>query len=296
MSNIDLIRSLRCKSKAFKCSHSEIIEEHIVKIFKCALEFRASDIVVSYNSIFSCYLIIGDKKKHLYTEKDETIAKFLYAKFQWVCSLRHGDNSPSSKLSSLSDDKYRFRVAQLPINETGCLITVRILYSDKLDTRNFKEDYVKNVLERTKYNGIQIISGSTGSRKSTFLASILESETLADQNIVSLEDPIEYELKNVNQVQIDCNITYSEGLKYILRHNPKIVLIGEVRDQQTAKVAIEASKSGISILTTTHASCRNAIEDRWINEFEITKSDFNNYVNTTSHHSIEDEELYVDYV
>ncbi len=108
-------------------------------------------------------------------------------------------------------------------------------------------------------NGLIILTGPTGSGKSTTLYSLLsETSLIAGKNIISIEDPVEKESDTVLQVGVNekAGITYASGLKAILRHDPDIILIGEIRDAETAHIAVRAALTGHLVLTTMHT--RNA--------------------------------------
>lgn len=104
-------------------------------------------------------------------------------------------------------------------------------------------------------HGMLILTGPTGSGKTTTLYSLLQySPEINNRNIITLEDPIENESERILQVQINekAGISYSNGLKAVLRHDPDIIMVGEIRDKETAKIAIRAALTGHLILTTMH--------------------------------------------
>lgn len=104
--------------------------------------------------------------------------------------------------------------------------------------------------------GMILITGPTGSGKSTTLQSLLSSVNKEGVNLVSLEDPVEYNIDGVNQSQVrpDLNYTYAVGLRSILRQDPDIVMVGEIRDRETAQLAVHASLTGHVVLTTLHTN------------------------------------------
>ena len=115
------------------------------------------------------------------------------------------------------------------------------------------EEKLQVILERP--TGVLLISGPTGSGKTTTLYSMLRTLNKPDANIITLEDPVEYFLSGVNQVQINAEIglTFSSGLRAVLRQDPNIVMVGEVRDRETAELAIQAALTGHFMLSTIHA-------------------------------------------
>ena len=110
-----------------------------------------------------------------------------------------------------------------------------------------------------KTHGIFLITGPTGSGKSTTLYSILSILNTTSVNIVTLEDPVEYFIEGVNQSQInpDIGLTFAAGLRSILRQDPNIVMVGEIRDKETAELAVQAALTGHLVFSTLHTN--NAI-------------------------------------
>ena len=105
-------------------------------------------------------------------------------------------------------------------------------------------------------HGIVLVTGPTGSGKTTSLYAGLSRINTPDLKIVTIEDPVEYQLDGINQIQIDTRtgLTFAKGLRAILRHDPDVVLIGEIRDQETAEIAVQASLTGHLVLSTLHTN------------------------------------------
>ena len=101
-----------------------------------------------------------------------------------------------------------------------------------------------------------LVTGSTGSGKTTTLYSILSKITSAGKNVITLEDPIEYSLRGINQVQVNhkVGLTFAGGLGSILRQDPDIIMVGEIRDHETARLAIQAALTGHLVLSTLHTN------------------------------------------
>ena len=104
--------------------------------------------------------------------------------------------------------------------------------------------------------GLILMTGPTGSGKTTSLYSMLSEINKEDKNIVSLEDPIEYKIDGINQSQImpEIGYTFANGLRSILRQDPNIILVGEIRDKETAELAIQAALTGHLVLSTLHTN------------------------------------------
>jgi type IV pilus assembly protein PilB len=105
-------------------------------------------------------------------------------------------------------------------------------------------------------NGIILVSGPTGSGKTTTLYSLLKQTNRPEVNIITVEDPVEYKLEGINQVQVNvkAGLTFANGLRSILRQDPDIIMIGEIRDSETAQIAIRASITGHLVLSTIHTN------------------------------------------
>jgi general secretion pathway protein E/type IV pilus assembly protein PilB len=105
-------------------------------------------------------------------------------------------------------------------------------------------------------HGIVLVTGPTGSGKTTTLYAGLTKINSIDRKIITIEDPVEYQLKGVNQIQVNtkAGLTFGSGLRAILRHDPDVVLIGEIRDKETAEIAVQASLTGHLVFSTLHTN------------------------------------------
>ena len=127
-------------------------------------------------------------------------------------------------------------------------------------------------------HGMLLITGPTGSGKTTTLYSVLHELNSPEYNIVTVEDPVEYQLAGVNQVAVktDMGLTFASALRSILRQDPDIVMIGEIRDQETADIAVKAALTGHQVLSTLHtndaAGAISRLDDMGIEPFLISSS------------------------
>lgn len=121
---------------------------------------------------------------------------------------------------------------------------------------------IKEGLKRT--NGMILTSGPTGSGKSTSLYALLQEVKTDAVNIVTLEDPVEYKMEGINQIQVnaDIGLTFASGLRSILRQDPDIVMVGEIRDKETAELAVQASLTGHLVFSTLHTNSAAGILPR----------------------------------
>ena len=152
------------------------------------------------------------------------------------------------------------RVSCLP-TLNGEKIVVRILdYSMSqagLESLGFSERNYEKILKMiANPNGIILVTGATGTGKSTTVYSILQRLNKEDTNIVTVEDPIEMNIEGINQVQTNSEIglTFANALRSILRQDPNVIMIGEIRDTETAKIAVRASITGHIVLSTVHTN------------------------------------------
>ncbi len=152
------------------------------------------------------------------------------------------------------------RVAAVP-TVYGERITMRLLdrSSILLDLRDLgfdqqTYDSMESLIHKTY--GIVLVTGPTGSGKTTTLYACLNRINSPDLNILTIEDPVEYQLEGVSQVQVNpkIDLTFSNGLRSFLRHDPDIIMVGEIRDRDTAEVAIQASLTGHLVLSTVHTN------------------------------------------
>lgn len=160
----------------------------------------------------------------------------------------------------ITTDAFDIRVSILP-TLYGEKIVMRLLGQDAsnidLTSLGMQDEELVNYLEAVKKpNGIILISGPTGSGKTTTLYATLRLLNDSFRNIVTVEDPIEYTLKGINQVQLkeDIGLTFASALKSFLRQDPDIIMLGEIRDPETALMAIRASLTGHLVLSTIHTN------------------------------------------
>ena len=169
-----------------------------------------------------------------------------------------------------------FRVSSHP-TLFGENIVIRILNKDKsmisIDKIGFlpeQVDYLKQIC--TFSNGMIIFCGPTGSGKTTSIYSLIETIDKKSRNVMTLEDPIEYKIAGIRQTEILPGvISFADGIRSILRQDPDVILIGEIRDKETAQMAIRASMTGHLVLTTVHANNSFGAISR-LREFEIPDS------------------------
>jgi len=162
--------------------------------------------------------------------------------------------------SKIGDRLLDLRVSSLPTNNSEKLV-IRILDYSKsmegLENLGFSQESLEKIGKLIKIpNGIILVTGATGTGKSTTVYSILQKLNTEDVNIITVEDPIEMDIGGINQVQVQSEIglTFASILRSILRQDPNIIMIGEIRDDETARIAVRASITGHLVLSTLHTN------------------------------------------
>ena len=213
------------------------------------------------NSLMVRFRIDGDLRD--YTEIPKIYERNLITRIKLIANMNITESrlpQDGSIKGTIKGINLETRVSTLPTNE-GEKCVIRILdYSRSLqgiDTLGFNEDNLKKLKKMiAEPNGIILITGATGSGKSTTVYSILQVLNKKETNIITVEDPIEMNLEGLNQVQVNSEIglDFSTVLRSILRQDPNVILIGEIRDSETAKIAVRASITGHLVLSTIHTN------------------------------------------
>lgn len=158
------------------------------------------------------------------------------------------------------DKKYDLRVSTIPTSE-GEKVTIRILNPDAAEMTpkelGFSDKDLKNLTDAISMpQGIILVTGPTGSGKSSTLYACLNKLNTPKVNIVTVEDPVEFDVRGINQVQINpkAGINFAAGLRSILRQDPDVVMVGEIRDSETATIAFQAAQTGHLVLSTLHTN------------------------------------------
>jgi len=165
------------------------------------------------------------------------------------------------RFSATVDDRgYDFRVSTMPTTY-GEKVAMRILDKStgapSFDELGLRGPTQKQFVESLQSpHGIILISGPTGAGKSTTLFTSLSMLNTPDTNIVTLEDPVEYEIEGINQTQVhpEIGLSFASGLRSILRQDPDVIMVGEIRDQETAELAVHSSLTGHLVLSTIHTN------------------------------------------
>lgn len=235
----------------------------VEQIFKNALEMRASDIHIEpYEDEIRIRYRIDGKLHLVNTLNIESLAP-LTTRIKILANLNIAekrvpqDGKIITKIDGIDVD---LRVSVLPI-VNGEKIVIRLLSREGYTTDKRKLGMNEKNLKMldnliSSPNGIILVTGPTGSGKSTTLYTVLSQLSADDVNIVTIEDPVEYTLSGINQVNVNtkAGMTFANGLRSILRQDPDIIMIGEIRDEETAQIAIKAAITGHLVLSTLHTN------------------------------------------
>jgi type IV pilus assembly protein PilB len=175
------------------------------------------------------------------------------------------------------DGQFTIIVAKRPIDLRiaispvvwGEQVVIRLLdktgTSLKLEDMGYSGRALRTIREGIKHsNGMILTSGPTGSGKTTSLYALIQEIKSDEINIVTLEDPVEYKMEGINQIQVNTEVglTFANGLRSILRQDPDVVMVGEIRDKETAQLAVQASLTGHLVLSTLHTNSASGILPR----------------------------------
>lgn len=233
------------------------------KIILVGVKSRASDIHFDpmENGLKVRMRIDGNLQDHTMIPKDHE--RNIITRIKLISGMNITENrlpqdgAIKGRIDNLDLD---MRVAALPTNE-GEKVVIRILdYSRSLEGLHSLEFSPKNFkkIERMIQipNGIILVTGATGSGKSTTTYSMLQALNKQETNIITVEDPIEMNIEGINQVQVnsDIGMTFAAALRSILREDPNVILIGEIRDSETAQIAVRASITGHVVFSTIHTN------------------------------------------
>ncbi len=245
----------------------------VATILRYAVEGGASDIHVepSPEKVKVRFRMDGDL--HTSLELPPKVHSAVVARIKILCQMRLDEKrKPQDGRFSANVEGRRidFRVSTFP-TEYGEKVVMRILDRAKsvatLESIGFSKEDLETIREiiRAPY-GIILMSGPTGSGKSTTLFAMLSELDRETRNVVSVEDPVEYQIPEVAQSQVHPEIgyTFASGLRSILRQDPDVIMVGEIRDKETAQLAIQAALTGHLVFSTIHTNTAAGIVPRLV--------------------------------
>ncbi|HEY4513219.1 MAG TPA: GspE/PulE family protein [Candidatus Paceibacterota bacterium] len=235
----------------------------VAVILRNALEGNASDIHIEFTGEKVKVRFRIDGVLHTTIVLPPNVYGGIVARVKILAKLRLDEKrkpQDGSFSANIDGHKIDFRVSTMPAYY-GEKVVMRILDSERgvkpLDQLGLSETNLAIVKEAIKRPyGLILITGPTGSGKSTTLYSMMNALDKEKSNIVSLEDPVEYHMPDINQSQMmpEIGYTFASGLRSILRQDPDIIMVGEIRDKETAQLAIQAALTGHLVLSTLHTN------------------------------------------
>ncbi|MBO7132327.1 type II/IV secretion system protein [Candidatus Saccharibacteria bacterium] len=247
------------------------ISKALTTILSYAAKTKASDIHIEplENSLIIRCRIDGVLRRIM--DLPKTVAPALVSRIKILSNLKIDEHRipQDGQFNVLVDDKeIDLRIAISPVT-WGEQVVIRLLdkkgVSMEVDKMGMSGRALRSVLNGIKKpNGMILTSGPTGSGKSTTLYALIQQIKSEEINIVTLEDPVEYKMDGINQIQVnvDAGLTFASGLRSILRQDPDVVMVGEIRDSETAGLAVQAALTGHLVFSTLHTNSAAGILPR----------------------------------
>jgi general secretion pathway protein E len=270
---INLAEFLQNSSDILTSEESAPIIKFVNALFYQAVKRGASDIHIEVHELKGevRFRIDGALVKHIEIEK--SIINLIISRIKVISNLDISEKripQDGRTQIKIAGETVDIRVSVLP-SYYGERVVMRILMqSDDIPTLEelgFSEEMTSNFRQLLKYShGMILITGPTGSGKSTTLHAFLQTIATREKNIMTVEDPVEYKADNVSQIQANAKVglTFASALRSILRQDPDIVMVGEMRDKETATIGIQAALTGHLLLSTLHTNTATAAVTRLI--------------------------------
>jgi len=254
------------------------VVSYVANIFKQAIEFGASDIHIEPQEHFLLIRFRQDGDFHLIDKVWRDNISAIVTRLKVLSKIKIDENKKPQDWKIV----YNYEHDDINENIDVRLSTLPTTYGEKVVMRILKQDANLTNIEalglidvnlekvrealKSKY-GIMLVAWPTGSGKSTTLFGILKNFNPLEYNISTLEDPIEYDIEYVNQSQVHpgINYTFASGLRSLVRQDPDIIMVWEIRDKETATLAVEAALTGHLVLSTIHTNSATGTIQRMIN-------------------------------
>lgn len=261
--DIDISEFLKTSADIMTDEESAPIIKFVNSLFYQAIKKKASDIHIELHEFKGevRYRIDGVLIKHI--ELDKKIMSLVVSRIKVISNLDISekripqDGRTAIKISGKTLD---IRVSTLP-TFYGERVVMRILMQSEdipsLKNLGISKDITEDIKKLTQNSyGMILVTGPTGSGKSTTLHSILQTIESSESNIITVEDPVEYKSDNINQIQVNekVGLTFATGLRSILRQDPDVIMLGEIRDSETASIAVQSALTGHLVFSTLHTN------------------------------------------
>ena len=278
--NRDIENSLRLYQKEMQKTFNDMLSEQveeagtspqkeapIAKIVDLLIEYayqnKASDIHIEPSEKDTFVRFRIDGVLHDVLDLPQGLHRQIITRIKVLSKLRtdeHLSAQDGKMQANLPAEKIDIRVSIVPIVD-GEKAVLRLLSSKSrqfaLNDLGIAEGDIKKIEDAYKKPyGIVLSTGPTGSGKTTTIYAILKIINVRDKNIATIEDPVEYDIGGINQIQVNpkTNLTFADGLRSILRQDPDIIFVGEIRDKETASIAVNAAMTGHLVLSTLHTN------------------------------------------
>lgn len=283
--DLSLTELLRNSTDILTSEESAPIIKFVNSLFYQAVKKRSSDIHIEMHEFKGEVRFRVDGVLVKYLELEKKILNLVISRIKVISNLDISekripqDGRTQVKIAKRTLD---IRVSILPAYY-GERVVLRILMDQEsiptLQELGFANDISQSLKELLKYShGILLVTGPTGSGKSTTLHAFMQKLASPDKNIITVEDPVEYKADNINQIQVNTKVglSFAAALRSILRQDPDIVMVGEIRDSETAIIATQAALTGHLVLSTLHTnnatSAITRLADMGIEPFLISSS------------------------
>ena len=259
----DLLEFIRNSQDLLSSEDSAPIIKLVNSLFFQALQKGASDIhIESAERKGEVRLRMdGALKKHL--DLDKSIIALVINRIKVISNLDISEKrvpQDGRTQLSISGKSIDVRVSILPTYH-GERVVMRILSQSEhiptLESLGFTKDITQDLYKLLNHaHGMILVTGPTGSGKSTTLHACMQHISTPDKNIITVEDPVEYNADNISQIQVNTKVglTFAAGLRSILRQDPDIIMVGEIRDSETAEIALRSALTGHLLLSTLHTN------------------------------------------
>jgi general secretion pathway protein E len=281
----DLLEFIRNSQDLLSSEDSAPIIKLVNSLFFQALQKGASDIHIESGERKGEVRLRmdGALKKHL--DLDKNIITLVINRIKVISNLDISEKrvpQDGRTQLSISGKTIDVRVSVLPTYH-GERVVMRILSQSEhiptLESLGFTEDITKDLYRLLNHaHGMILVTGPTGSGKSTTLHACMQHIATPDKNIITVEDPVEYNADNISQIQVNSKVglTFAAGLRSILRQDPDIIMVGEIRDSETADIALRSALTGHLLLSTLHTndatSSLSRLMDMGIENFLISST------------------------
>ena len=281
----DLLEFIRNSQDLLSNEESAPIIKLVNSLFFQAIKKGASDIHIESNERKGEVRLRmdGALKKHL--DLDKSITTLVINRIKVISNLDISEKripQDGRTQLSISGKNIDVRVSILPTYH-GERVVMRILSQSEhiptLESLGFTDDITKDLYKLLNHaHGMILVTGPTGSGKSTTLHACMQHIATPDKNIITVEDPVEYNADNISQIQVNTKVglTFAAGLRSILRQDPDIIMVGEIRDSETADIALRSALTGHLLLSTLHTndatSALSRLMDMGIENFLISST------------------------